>query len=160
MKKTALATALILAASATQAEWIASGIVAIANPGAPVSVGIAFDTTEQCDVAHLVIYGNADIAAMGLMVDGQSYGAVGSVEVAPGMMIAVAGPAALRAIKTGETAAVVTDQGTLAVSLAGSSAALNAAYAACMAEVAQSSAQIFRPLMPSGSNAPAGSVNF
>lgn len=160
MKKTALATALILAASAAQAEWVANGIVAVGNPGSPVLVGVSFDYTESCNVAHLFVLGNRDIERIGLVVDGASHGSAEAVDVDDGFVVVVAGPSALRAIKYGGTAGVVTDQGSLIVDLEGSAAALDAAYAGCLLEMDKAVSRILKPLEPSALNVPAGSVNF
>jgi len=161
MNKTAIAAAIMLAATTAQANhWTTSGHVARANAGAPVVFGVTFDYSRNCDEAQLILYGNAEVTAMGLVVDGQNYGAVETFDAGDSLMVVVAGPAALKAIKDGRTAAVVTDQGTLSVGLSGSAAALNAAYAGCLAIIAEAEARAVRPLMPSRPQEESHSVSF
>lgn len=144
--RTMIAAAIALAAANANAEWVASGHVAIANQNAPVVVGITFDYSQNCDAAQLLVYGNAEVTVMGLVVDGTNYGSVEAYDAGDGLMMASAGPAALRAIKHGTTAAVLTDQGTLVLSLDGSAAAMNAAYVGCLAEANEAIEHILRPL--------------
>lgn len=137
-----------MVASPASAQWISDGPIAVANPGAPVLVGVSFDYARACDQAHLVVYGNDDVSVMGLAVDGTSYGVVEAYRSADRMMVATLGQAALRAIKSGNTAGVSTDQGMVVVSLKGSSSALNAAYAGCMREVDAAIADFMKPIQP------------
>jgi hypothetical protein len=150
----------LLAASATHAQWVADGLVAVANPGNPVLVGVSFDASEDCDVAHLWVAGNEDLSAIGLTVDGTGYGAAEVVEIGNGVMIVEAGYDALAAIKNGSSGTVITDQGSLTFSLKGSSAALNSAYSACLDKVRARYDALLKPLQPSQSFKAKDGVSF
>jgi hypothetical protein len=162
MTRTPLAAALAIAlAGPVSAQWIAEGSLAIANPGQPVQVGITFDEGETCDRASLFIIGNQDVRAIGLIVDGTSYGSAEAANFSDVAMTVMAGPNALRALKHGTSAAVITDQGMLNISLRGSSAAMNAAYSGCLRNVEKAVADYIKPLKPSARPIePAGSVTF
>lgn len=158
MKSTAILAASLAAviAQSAGAQWVVDGHLAFANPGEQVVVGISFDYTQGCHEAQLIVFGNADITTLGLIVDETNYGSVDAYDAGNGLMMATAGPGALRGLKYGKRAGVITDQGSLVVGLEGSAAALNAAYAGCLAEVDRSIAEMLKPLQPS----PVGAVRF
>lgn len=162
MTRKPIAAALALAiAGPASAQWIADGSLAIANPGNPVMTGITFEEADSCDTASLFILGNNDIRTISLVVDGKDYGTAEATLFADVAMVVTAGRDALRAIKYGSRAVVITDQGMLTVSLSGSSDAMNAAYAGCMSNVEAAVAEYLKPLKPSARpSEPTGFVTF
>lgn len=149
MNRAAIAIAVTLAAGPASADWIAQNSLAIANPGDPVLTGITFEEGDTCDSASLFILGNKDVRAISLVVDGTAYGTAEATLYGDVAMIVTAGPGALRAIKSGTQAAVITDQGSIYINLSGSAAAMNSAYAACMRNVRESVSEYLRPIQPS-----------
>jgi hypothetical protein len=138
--------------SAASAEWYAYGSTAVAIDK-PVQVAVAFDSRDDCDSAILWIDGNTEITSIMLIVDDKVFdpatpSTLTDNGVRSGVYVDLLSTG-IRALKNGSKAALMTDQGTVLFSLAGSSRAMSAAYDNCMGVVAEKYAEILKPLQPS-----------
>ena len=130
MTRTPLFLAIAIIASPV-AAWDSDGSVSIANRGEPVITGVVFNGAPRCDDVTVFVAGNASVRMIGLAIDGTSYAMGESFEAAEGIRALNIDPDAIRALKSGKSAVVGTDQGELNISLRGSRAALDSALAAC-----------------------------
>jgi hypothetical protein len=145
--RTLFAALALATTTPASAQWQSLDYMAFANPGEPVVVGIAFNPGMGCHVADLFIIGNENILAAGVVVDSDIFPTVAARNPLDDLIMMTLSAPALSALKTGQNAAVVTDQGTIMLTLRGSTAAINSAYAGCMAQTNPT----LRPLLPSNS---------
>lgn len=103
------------------------------SPGIFVAVTF-FSDDDTCDKAGLIVTGRGDITDMALNVDGDLWagGVSGNIVNVEGMTLLPLSSGALRSIKNGQGAVLVTDKGSVYFDLKGSSRALMDAYAHCL----------------------------
>lgn len=90
----------------------------------------------SCDKAALIVVNNSKITKIGLDVDGETWEAVNANKTTNGSWIPL-GASALKHLKHGRNAALITDMGYLTMGLNGSATAINHAQANCEAMVPQ-----------------------
>lgn len=156
----AVIAALTAASAANAAPWTTEGMLARAPSDASgVSVGIFLHPSEQCATYNLVVAGRTDITQIGLVVDGASLGhseatRIGGLNVV-GVSVSGVG---IQAIKAGDSAVVITDQGSVTIGLQGSTRAIASAHAACMDALAAKLADYLKPLEPEAAPEPTAST--
>ena len=156
MNRKPLFIALALAATGANAfgnTWENIDEFAYANLGDQVVVGISYETSENCDKAGLFVIGNADVSTIGLVVDSINFGVVEAYTTQTDVKLATLDYRALSALKAGKQMAVVTDQGTVYVSLRGSTRAINQNLAVCRRMLDEAVADVLKPIQPTRQSA-------
>ena len=97
-----------------------------------ISIGVLFISPSPCDRAALIVAGNNKIEKIGLAVDGKTWEFADARTNEHGSYIEL-NKSALKALKSGNNAAVITDRGLIPMDLAGSARAINEAWRQCEA---------------------------
>lgn len=122
--------------SGAKGRWGWDGRFASTSFENGLSLGVFFAADEGCDIAYFFLAGNDEIDEMGWRIDNTRFKKI-PVEpieidnVGPVVTIPLTSTA-LSSIKGGYSLTIYTDEGDLPVSLSGSAASLNGAYANCM----------------------------
>lgn len=119
-----------LADSGRSGSWIWDAYVAFTQFRNGINIGIAFIPASQCNRAQLLITGNDKIAEIALDVDGVGSEPMTVTRTADGVHIDLE-KLQLQRLKTGSNAALLTDQGSLTITLEGSAKAINEAWRNC-----------------------------
>jgi hypothetical protein len=131
-RKTMLAVAVFSIAGHAQAvSWQAHETSAVTFFENGIAVFVDFPPFAKCDDAILGIIGNEDIERMGMVVDEKVFALTETTNVDRIAMVTLS-DGALRSLKNGRKAFIVTEQGSLPIDLTGSSAAINKAYQGCL----------------------------
>ena len=139
MHKIAIALVLAAASFAASADsryWGASENVATTSFNSGIDLLVVFMPETGCNDAVFAIAGNNAISELAVNIDGEIY--TGSLDASNRLSRGVgfvASDSFLYALKSGYEAYLVTDQGSLGMTLNGSAAAINSAWRYCEATV-------------------------
>jgi len=116
----------------TYGHWYADDISALTRFTTGIDVGVTFHPSTGCHDATFVIYGNQRIKAIAINIDGRVFSSDGPATYRGDSFVGWSmADGFLSALKHGNSALIVTDQGDIRMSLKGSAAAFLKAWENC-----------------------------
>ena len=139
MKAQILMVSALLAGPVSAGPWTDSGYIATAEPSPHgIYLDVYYSPDDGCDVARMGIVGNPDIAIVVLGVDDELIGNAESTYLDENVAVFMLSDLAVRKLKAGKVAVIITDQGRMVVSLEGSRLAIDRARIACQRDLKES----------------------
>lgn len=141
--------ALMLTATAANAAaaplWATQDTTAYTEFASGVIVAVGFPPAGACDYALFIVAGNPDIEEISFRIDGASFRSTPAdpldYDGVPAVTF-ILSDIALAMLKSGSHLDMLTDEGQLSVSLAGSAAAIDTAWGACEQTVSERAMQL------------------